>query len=92
MASASSRDSSVHGDIQALYVEHHAWLQGWLWRRIGCRSDAADLTQDTFLRLFRPATAPHEPDLRQPRAYLATQPVSPPLGGAGLAAHAATDA
>ncbi|MFJ1571198.1 sigma factor [Pseudomonas sp. NPDC088322] len=55
MGSASSRDLSAHGDIHGLYVEHHAWLKRWLWQRMGCRSDAADLTQDTFLRLLRPA-------------------------------------
>lgn len=72
MGSASSRDLSAHGDIHGLYVEHHAWLKRWLWQRMGCRSDAADLTQDTFLRLFRPAVAPRASDLCQPRAYLAT--------------------
>lgn len=72
MGPASPRDSSPHGDIHSLYVEHHSWLQGWLWRQMGCRSDAADLTQDTFLRLLGVSAAPREPDLRQPRAYLAT--------------------
>lgn len=69
---ASSRDCSAPGDIKALYVEHHGWLQGWLWRRMGCRSDAADLAHDTFLRLFAPSATLRQADLRQPRAYLAT--------------------
>ncbi len=72
MGPVSSRDSALHRDIAQLYVEHHSWLQGWLCQRVWCRSDAADLAQDTFVRLLRPASAPREPDLRQPRAYLAT--------------------
>lgn len=72
MGPASSRDSSLHGDIHTLYVAHHSWLQGWLWRRMGCRSDAADLAQDTFVRMLGASASPCEPDLRQPRAYLAT--------------------
>lgn len=71
MSAASSADSPLHRDIQSLYIDHHSWLQGWLCRRMRCRSDAADLAQDTFVRLFRPTTSLQEPDLRQPRAYLA---------------------
>ena len=35
------------------YSEHHAWLFGWVRRKLGCRSSAEDLAQDTFLRLLR---------------------------------------
>ncbi|HVI50640.1 MAG TPA: sigma-70 family RNA polymerase sigma factor [Candidatus Sulfotelmatobacter sp.] len=38
--------------IQALYVDHHTWLYGWLRRKLGNACDAADLAQDTFLRLM----------------------------------------
>lgn len=56
--------------VQQLYRSHHAWLLGWLYRRVQNRCDAADLSQDTFVRLL---SAPrHNPDLREPRAYLAT--------------------
>lgn len=72
MSAASPTGSSPHHDIQLLYVAHHSWLQGWLYRRMQCRSDAADLAQDTFVRLFRPSIASPQPDLQQPRAYLAT--------------------
>ncbi len=72
MDGASSRESVLHRDFTVLYVDHHSWLQNWLYRRIRCRSDAADLAQDTFLRLFRTSASPLAPDLRQPRAYLAT--------------------
>jgi len=35
-----------------LYVDHHAWLQAWLRRRLGNAADAADLAHDAFLRLI----------------------------------------
>ncbi len=37
--------------IAGLYREHRGWLHAWLGRRLGCREDAADLTQDTFARI-----------------------------------------
>lgn len=38
--------------VETLYSEHHGWLQNWLSRRLGCPSLAADLAQDTFVRLL----------------------------------------
>lgn len=55
---------------QQLYRSHHAWLLGWLQRRVQNRCDAADLSQDTFVRLL--SVPQREDDLREPRAYLAT--------------------
>lgn len=64
--------SPLHREIATLYTDHHSWLQGWLRRRLNHAGDAADLAQDTFMRLLTvPAAAVHEP-LREPRAYLAT--------------------
>jgi hypothetical protein len=46
--------SQVH-DPHTLYSHHHGWLRAWLQRRLGCRDEAADLAQDTFLQvLLRP--------------------------------------
>ena len=59
-----------HAPVQQLYRAHHAWLLGWLYRRVNDRCDAADLSQDTFVRLLISAQKPDE--LREPRAYLAT--------------------
>jgi RNA polymerase sigma-70 factor (ECF subfamily) len=59
-------------DIGALYSDHHGWLQGWLRRKLGNAGDAADLAQDTFIRVLTKREAPHVPDLRAPRAYLST--------------------
>lgn len=63
MSTADSRHS-----LHDLYSEHHGWLKSWLRRRLGNSADAADLTQDTFIRLL---TAPPVA-IETPRAYLAT--------------------
>jgi RNA polymerase sigma factor (sigma-70 family) len=52
-----------------LYSNHHGWLYSWLWRKLGSREDAAELAQDTFVRLL--STKPSE-ELTEPRAYLTT--------------------
>lgn len=60
--------------IGEIYREHHGWLQGWLQRKLGHPGDAADLAQDTFLRLL--CAPEHTPErqsawqLREARAYL----------------------
>jgi RNA polymerase sigma factor (sigma-70 family) len=56
--------------VHSLYQDHHPWLQGLLRKRLSNREDAADLAQDTFVRLLR-APLPQE-DIRDPRRYLAT--------------------
>ncbi|MFJ1300723.1 sigma-70 family RNA polymerase sigma factor [Pseudomonadota bacterium AL_CKDN230030165-1A_HGKHYDSX7] len=55
--------------VASLYTAHHSWLQSWLRRRLGCAHDAADLTQDTFIRLMNGRQAQA---LREPRAFLTT--------------------
>lgn len=52
-----------------LYSSHHGWLYQWLWRKLGCRDGAADLAQDTFMRMLTTQSAD---SLREPRAYLST--------------------
>ena len=55
----STADSAVSGqDVGTIYRDHHGWLVGFLYRRLGNRWDAADLAHDAFLRL-----------LRRPRAF-----------------------
>lgn len=61
---------SAEQSLQQLYSEHHGWLNAWLRKRIGCAHNAADLAQDTFLRLL--AKDADLPSLREPRAYLST--------------------
>ncbi|MDE1164349.1 MAG: sigma-70 family RNA polymerase sigma factor [Pseudomonas sp.] len=55
--------------VQTLYTHHHPWLCGWLRKRLGCMDHAADLAQDTFIRVLTQRKAP---ELREPRAYLST--------------------
>jgi len=62
-----SVDPSQHQAIQSLYAEHHPWLCAWLRKRLGCFDHAADLAQDTFIRVLLQRKAP---ELREPRAYL----------------------
>ncbi|AXK52402.1 MULTISPECIES: sigma-70 family RNA polymerase sigma factor [Pseudomonas] len=53
-----------------LYREHRSWLESWLRRRLGNAWDAADLSQDTFLRVL--GSAQPLAQLQEPRAYLLT--------------------
>lgn len=71
----SATPTATHPEVTALYTAHQGWLQGWLRRRLGNAWEAADLAQDTFVRLL--ATPAGQADLqaaplREPRAYLAT--------------------
>lgn len=46
-------DNAIYqGHMHQLYSNHHGWLYGLLRRRLGNAFDAADLAQDTFLRLL----------------------------------------
>ena len=60
---------SQSNHVEVLYVDHHSWLTGWLRRKLGCPQSAADLAQDTFMRLL---TARETPTLTEPRAFLTT--------------------
>ena len=55
--------------MHALYRDHSQWLRGWVRRRLGDADRAADITQDTFVRLI--SSALRQP-LREPRSFLAT--------------------
>lgn len=59
-----------HRAMHALYSEHHGWLQNWLRGKLGSAADAADLAQDTFLRILASHDAAQREAIRQPRAYL----------------------
>jgi len=56
--------------LNALYRDHSSWLEGWLRRRMGNAWDAADLSQDTFLRVL--SSSQQIAEMREPRAYLVT--------------------
>lgn len=56
-----------HAAMHTLYEEHHSWLRGWLRKRMNCSEQAADLAQDTFVRVL---TQRRAETVREPRAYL----------------------
>lgn len=61
---------ATHADVRALYINHHAWLLGWLRRRLRHGDNAADLAHDTFVHILGKPDRVQE--LRQPRAWLST--------------------
>ncbi|MFJ4392740.1 sigma-70 family RNA polymerase sigma factor [Pseudomonas soli] len=62
-------DTLKPAEVDLLYQAHHRWLRGWLGARVGCRENAADLAQDTFVRLLKARQAS---PLKEPRAYLSS--------------------
>ncbi|WP_417578694.1 sigma-70 family RNA polymerase sigma factor [Nitrincola sp.] len=56
--------------VKYIYADHHGWLKTWLFHRLGNSADAADLTQDIFVRLIlRPASRGFS-STAETRAYL----------------------
>ncbi len=55
--------------VQTLYTHHHGWLHTWLRCKLGNAADAADLAQDTFVRLLQRR---EQLELTAPRAFLRT--------------------
>lgn len=63
-------DSVVSADsLHSLYSDHRSWLHNWLRGKTGCGQDAADLVQDTFVRVI---VSRNVAELREPRSYLVT--------------------
>ena len=58
--------------LGSMYTQHNRWLVSWLQRRFGDRHDAADIAQDTFVRLWSSAKLQPVEDIHEPRAYLCT--------------------
>ena len=63
----SADDLSLRSAVNDLYCDHHGWLKGWLRKRLSNSFDAADLAQDTFVRVIKARSAL---DIREPRPYL----------------------
>ncbi|OBY88439.1 RNA polymerase subunit sigma [Pseudomonas sp. AU11447] len=61
--------SPRHADVQALYLDHHAWLLGWLRKRLRHRDNAADVAHDTFVRILASRDLL---GLQEPRAFICT--------------------
>lgn len=67
--SRSDTQTAVNEHLHILFRDHNGWLRGWLRERLNNSADAADLAQDTFIRVMIARTAD---SLQQPRHYLAT--------------------
>lgn len=63
----SVRDPAVQQQLHHLYSHHHGWLKAWLRKKLACQHTAADLAQDTFVRLI---VSNKRPLPEQSRAYL----------------------
>lgn len=70
--SVSAPAYSAPPSMETLYCDHHGWLQGWLRLRLGNAADAADLAQDTFVRLITSRTERRFDSMGEARAYLRT--------------------
>ncbi|KAA8730885.1 sigma-70 family RNA polymerase sigma factor [Acinetobacter qingfengensis] len=55
--------------VERLYMDHHSWVYQWLKKRLSNNEDAADLAQDTFVRILRRKEHYY---FDQPRALLTT--------------------
>lgn len=64
-----AESTALPAAVGALYAEHSAWLRGWLRQRMGNHCDAADLVQDTFVKIIKARSAL---EIREPRLYLRT--------------------
>ncbi|BAP44975.1 sigma-70 family RNA polymerase sigma factor [Pseudomonas sp. 21LCFQ02] len=62
----------MQAGLDSFYREHSSWLESWLRRRLGNGWDAADLSQETFLRVLASPGGEPLAALREPRAYLVT--------------------
>lgn len=69
MSDACAPPPLVTDSVADLYRSHHGWLRGWLRRKVGCPEQAADLMQDTFVKVMLGQAMAQ---VREPRAYLAT--------------------
>ncbi len=63
-------DTTVQQTVHALYSDHHGWLVAWLRKRLNNPQQAADLAQDTFVRIL--STREQLGLVREPRAWLAS--------------------
>jgi len=60
-------NSSANELVSQLYVHHHSWIFNFLRRKLGCTHEAADLTQDTFIKVM---LKDNLKEVMEPRAYI----------------------
>lgn len=59
-----------HHSIGDIYHSHHQWLRSWLTGRLNCSDMAADLVQDTFVKIMQKQRAEAGFRIDYPRRYL----------------------
>ncbi|MGC3987367.1 MAG: sigma-70 family RNA polymerase sigma factor [Pseudorhodoferax sp.] len=69
-AERAGRADAASDSIESLYRSHYGGLLAWLQRKLGHSTQAADLAQDTFLRMLTRSVRPSLAELREPVAYL----------------------
>lgn len=56
--------------LEDIYRAYQPWISNWLQKRLGCHAQAADLAQDTFVKLItKPQTFPN---LQEAKAFVVT--------------------
>ena len=69
----SNSDCLPQKNIDTLYKDHQGYLFAWLRKKLGCSESAADIAQDTFVRILQHRHKTGElPEFREPRASLTT--------------------
>lgn len=66
----SDQGHTFTASVRSLYCDHFSWLQAWLHRRLHDRHQAADLAQDTFVKVLARRQLPAP--VAEPRAFLST--------------------
>ena len=64
--------STVAASISELYADHQGWLKLWLLRYVNCSEAAADLAQDTFIRVMQRQRKEADFTIHYPHTYLRT--------------------
>ena len=63
----------VQQQITSLYQDNHSWLKNWLSAKLKCSQQAADFTQDTFVKILSyHHSCTTDLTVREPKSYLAT--------------------
>jgi RNA polymerase sigma-70 factor (ECF subfamily) len=62
---------NISSPINNLYRDNQFWLRGWLYSRVKCSETAADLAQDTFLRLLKTGKLPPAGESRRFLTHIA---------------------
>ncbi|MFT6492150.1 MAG: RNA polymerase sigma-70 factor (ECF subfamily) [Porticoccus sp.] len=66
----SSAELAQQVDFHGLYNDHHGWLRCWLRKSTGCSETAADLAQDTFVKVMQKQREDSGFAIGYPRRYL----------------------